>query len=777
MRLKKYNMKNISRKYGSLFLSILTITFILTCLSWSSYAVDSYVSKTGSDTEGDGSSSSPYLSITKAVEESFGATEGNPARIRIASGWYYELLNLTEYIHLYGGYNETDWSRNVSSNETRIISMDNRNTVLKVNTGSVLDGLSFRGGGVGVDCGNFSPTISNCLFLETSIAAVMINGDEASPLISGCSFEDNKEGIYASRAMYPVIMNNNIQNGTGNGVTIQNGDVVILKNNVIRENALSGINISYCTSPTLEQNVILRNNHYGIRISGSATDILNNVIAYQGAAGIFCRYISSGLIAHNSLYLNGNGMALDSASPEIVNNISFYNYHYGIIEYYPNSYPALKNNCLSGNGQANYLDGGTTPSFTTADFSVKIDNGGEPVTGNFAENPKYADVSHENFHLLPDSPCIGAGTPLQRVPLDFEGDERGAGVCDVGCDEYLSRYYCDFENGDDNWHCTTIPGFATPPDYSSSGGNLMLRCKDGNTYGFWESDPSDMPVFENMIYRGRWSIRTDEPNQSLVPAMRYRFNESDFQMSVETLIASQLDGVASPVPEGRDYELYYRPLQGSSYKTEKAGNMIAAFDLVNFGGGDSETAALFLDELEIEWINLNMMKDDFTTRVIYTFDEGKEGWTQGGATPDFSDDPQDVSGPGYLALKSVSDRCYGFFQSPLLDATQNTLYRIRFHVGASISDREKVPQVRFRLNTSNNQVGTVVAVSSNGNGDSSPMNVEFTPYELYCVLPEGAESAGFHLAMDLVNLSDRDDPFTTIYLNTVEVHSIPLPLF
>lgn len=58
-----------------------------------------------------------------------------------------------------------------------------------------------------------------------------------------------------------------------------------------------------------------------------------------------------------------------------------------------------------------------------------------PGAGSLTADPKLVDGGLGNFHLLPNSPCIGAGAALsdaQRGLLDLDGDPRGT---DLGADQ------------------------------------------------------------------------------------------------------------------------------------------------------------------------------------------------------------------------------------------------------------------------------------------------------------------------------------------------------
>jgi hypothetical protein len=61
--------------------------------------------------------------------------------------------------------------------------------------------------------------------------------------------------------------------------------------------------------------------------------------------------------------------------------------------------------------------------------------------GNFTADPQFAHASTGDFHLLPSSPCIGAGTPTPTAPpADFDG-QAPVGAPDVGADEFALVLY------------------------------------------------------------------------------------------------------------------------------------------------------------------------------------------------------------------------------------------------------------------------------------------------------------------------------------------------
>lgn len=182
--------------------------------------------------DGDGSKSSPYGSISKAIED---VSEENTA-IFVAEGIYTESpLILKDGVHLFGGFDSLDWKRDIMTNITEL-SGEGENRVLIAAEGSVIDGFTISGGlirgqGGGIYFKSVSPEITNNVFINNKTlgpenwdpeywhemandgGAIYFEGD-ASPLIKNNHFITNKTengrgaGIACNDRCKPVIHNN-----------------------------------------------------------------------------------------------------------------------------------------------------------------------------------------------------------------------------------------------------------------------------------------------------------------------------------------------------------------------------------------------------------------------------------------------------------------------------------------------------------------------------------------------------------------------------------------
>ena len=96
----------------------------------------------------------------------------------------------------------------------------------------------------------------------------------------------------------------------------------------------------------------------------------------------------------------------------------------------------VENSIIWSNTASQLFELTAQSSSLTANFSNI--QGGQPGTGNIDADPLFVDISSGDFHLRPDSPCVGAGDgALPNLPLtDIDGDPRSLfGAPDMGADE------------------------------------------------------------------------------------------------------------------------------------------------------------------------------------------------------------------------------------------------------------------------------------------------------------------------------------------------------
>jgi hypothetical protein len=284
----------------------------------------------------------------------------------VASGTYFENVDVPAGISIYGGFNGTElmrWMRDWTLNNT-IIDGGGISWAVRVQTGAfptdthvdgfgITNGYYPTGGGIYL-MSNASPTIAhNCIYDNTAYG----------------TFPNGKGGGIYSDIGAPVIKQNKIYLNTaetnGGGIEIENG-----------------------LNPMIENNLIYRN--HALNDGGG--------VSVDVGGGVTLRYNT---IVQNNANLNGGGYNNFNAAVTIYNTI-FYRNNSGI--YFNGGALSLLYNCVFGNTMYNYMN--IPPGI----YDLIVD-------------PMLVNIAASDFHLLPISPCINAG--LSVVPwsgeVDFDG--------------------------------------------------------------------------------------------------------------------------------------------------------------------------------------------------------------------------------------------------------------------------------------------------------------------------------------------------------------------
>ncbi|HUU69655.1 MAG TPA: right-handed parallel beta-helix repeat-containing protein, partial [Planctomycetota bacterium] len=271
-------------------------------------------------------------------------------------------------------------------------------------------------------------------------------------------------------------------------------DVVVAGNSVI-DNSTAGICIADGNPAALVGNTIQGNDGTGIFIEESRSDmaVIGNIAASNRDGGVKLGdggLLANNLIVGNSTESDGGGVLLDQGSPILLNNTISGNRAAGAgggIRVY-RSRAVIANTVLQHNTAASGPElhvAGEEPVWYQASLTVKSSNvaGGEAGavigdhatltwgSGNIDADPLFVDPGHwddagtptdlsddtfvlGDYHLLPGSPCIDAGTndvdnpdtpetetlpatDLAGLPRVIDGDLDGAATVDIGVYEYL----------------------------------------------------------------------------------------------------------------------------------------------------------------------------------------------------------------------------------------------------------------------------------------------------------------------------------------------------
>jgi len=252
--------------------------------------------------------------------------------------------------------------------------------------------------GGAVYCNNSSPNISNCIINNNSASSGggISTHEGSAPIINNCNIINNSSssyggGIYNVRD-YP--------------------DNAIISNCIIKGNSAAlGGGISNSLSSPKISNCIISNNSASCYGGGFYNSSSNPAV-------------SNCTISGNSAVEEGGGIYNMLNSTSSINNCNIVNnsacYGSGMSNY---SSDVVINNCIMwGNNP--------TPQIPEASSSVVVTysdiQGGYTGMGNIDCDPFFVAADSNDFHLLPDSPCIDAGDPCS--PWELEPWPNGARV-------------------------------------------------------------------------------------------------------------------------------------------------------------------------------------------------------------------------------------------------------------------------------------------------------------------------------------------------------------
>ncbi len=225
------------------------------------------------------------------------------------------------------------------------------------------------------------------------------------------------------------------------------------------------------------------------------------------------------------------------------------------------------------------------------------DGGASPTPEGTTYDLYFVPPANEQFCMLafdllnftsndaPDAELALDSVLIDRFRLDTLDDSAG------------TSWTYDFEASQGFW----LPGdaafvFSAPESFWEDGALHLRSTTNTNTFGYWGSDPTDITIEENRLYRGTFEVRTDETNRSRVPQMRLRFNAANLQACRSLEIASSDDGANSPGTTNTTYDrLYFLPPANCVGE-----DLLISFDILNFNPGDAPTASLILDRAVIE---------------------------------------------------------------------------------------------------------------------------------------------------------------------------------
>ncbi|MBI5787499.1 MAG: hypothetical protein HZA78_01400 [Candidatus Schekmanbacteria bacterium] len=389
--------------------------------------------------------------------------------------------------------------------ESTIIDGQNRMGAIKFASGeksdTILSGFTIRNGfasdGGGIYCYNSSPTISDCII--TSNTAGESGGGiaclwGAKPKISNCIVVFNSAasggGIAVVDRADCIISECTITSNTagknGGGILIRRASPQIKKTKIINNSASAYGGGIYLEVTALAQisNCQIKGNssaHYGggiACIQQANPKISKNVISHnmaQDGGGIFCAYaaplIGNCLLAENSTAYGGGISCTDRSAPDIFNCT--------LINNKASVYGGALSLSFSNLRIINSIIWNNTPESQKGIFSVgSVLNiaysdvkGGWPGEGNINTYPYFSD----GYRLRSESPCINAGTYLESIAEDIDGDKRPQHEAyDIGIDEYAGLL-CQDRDGDG---FPKDSGCKNPPDCNDNDAAIYPGAKE-----------------------------------------------------------------------------------------------------------------------------------------------------------------------------------------------------------------------------------------------------------------------------------------------------------
>lgn len=244
------------------------------------------------------------------------------------------------------------------------------------------------------------------------------------------SAKDSGGGVYCEYThkdgYSPMIKDNfiykNIAEQFGGGVYSISGGLIFTQNRIFNNSARDGGGMAfYRDDPWLVSNLVYRN--YAQSKGGgifmedeSHADLTNNTLhknyAHDGG-GIFCSIYGKVQMANSILWHNDSRTGMEIWLDKPKYNMTF----------------VLSHSDVFGGMSSVHVDHDCRLNWKASMLNL---------------DPRFADSSNDDYHLLYTSPCRDAGSNLNLLSTygDFEGDPRVAGGrADMGADEFFTHLY------------------------------------------------------------------------------------------------------------------------------------------------------------------------------------------------------------------------------------------------------------------------------------------------------------------------------------------------
>jgi hypothetical protein len=361
------------------------------------YRAESHVSASaGSDLTGDGSPGSPFATVTKGIAET--RTGG---MVHVGRGLYLERITITRSIHLFGGYHEGDWSRDVAV-YVATLDAEGAGTVVLI-----------QGEGVNATVDGFT-----------------ITGGEASVYGSGGGLVVHDDAVATVR--HNEITNNHARNG-GGGVVLWGSDLLesVLDSNRIYDNSADGEFVPCCAAQTSMSPQQGPEPGGGVLLGEGPARVVNNWIysntAAAGGDGMaVLGWGGAARVLHNTVVDNGGSSGV------------------GIELMRAASAALLHDNLIVGHGTGITAATGVEAAWDYNGFYDNVTAYAPGLPGGAHDthgDPRFVDRSGADYHIHLSSPMAGAGVDV-GIDVDLDGDPRPLPTGtrpDLGADECEQR--------------------------------------------------------------------------------------------------------------------------------------------------------------------------------------------------------------------------------------------------------------------------------------------------------------------------------------------------
>jgi parallel beta-helix repeat protein len=266
-----------------------------------------------------------------------------------------------------------------------------------------------------------------------------------------------EHGIYVSNSGdRPIIRDNIVFDNRGNGIHM-NGDANLGGDGLISNAVVSG-NLIYNNAKLNAQGV--PGGGSGINMDGVQNSrIENNLLYFNHASGISLYSIdgaagsSGNVVVNNTVYQAADGRwALNiqdaSINNTVRNNILIHPGTRGAIDISTDSRPGFTSDNNIVNNQ--FTTGGS--NYNLSQWQSLTGQDAHSAVGTPAQlfvNPTASDLKWQDYHLLPGTIAVNAGTSFQAPAADIDGNTRPINsLFDIGADEWgTGATTADF-NGD-----------------------------------------------------------------------------------------------------------------------------------------------------------------------------------------------------------------------------------------------------------------------------------------------------------------------------------------